>query len=288
MLEEDSLLAMTTIYAVAVGVADVRRDPDPTSELVTQALMNRPASVDELSGDWTHVTLSDYAGWVQSDELAEPPVKGFTRIGEYCATPLELVGVVNETHTSLFSDLDSDEMQDTLYLSSVLPLLDTVSVERVKVALPGEQSGWISRDAIHIRQGKDCFPQRPVAAIIPYARAFEGVPYLWGGTSWRGIDCSGFVQLCYRMGGYTLPRDANQQHDALAHAVSREQMQEGDLIFFGSQHITHVALALNNKEYIHAAGGNYNRVVISSFDPADPHYDQRLSGLVWGIKRVVD
>ncbi len=279
---------MTTIYAVAVGVADVRRDPDPTSELVTQALMNRPASVDEQYGDWTHVTLSDYTGWIQSDELTDPPVRGFTRIGEYCATPLELVAVVNETHTPLFHDLDGDETQDTLYLSSVLPLLDTVSVERVKVALPGEQSGWISRDAIHIRQGQDCFPRRPVAAIIPYARAFEGVPYLWGGTSWKGIDCSGFVQLCYRMGGYTLPRDADQQHDALSHTVSRAHMQEGDLIFFGSQSITHVALALNNKEYIHAAGENYNRVVISSFDPADSHYDQRLSDLVWAIKRVVD
>ena len=77
---------MTTTYAVAVGVADVRRDPNPTSELLTQALMSRPVSADELSGDWTHVTLSDYAGWIQSDELADPPVKDFieaARIGEY-------------------------------------------------------------------------------------------------------------------------------------------------------------------------------------------------------------
>jgi len=282
---------MTTTYAVAVGVADVRRDPNPTSELVTQALMNQPASADELSGDWTHVKLSDYAGWIQSDELADPPVKDFieaARIGEYCATPLELVVVVNETHTPLFTDLDGDETQGTLYLSTVLPLLDTVSVERVKVALPGEQSGWISRDAVNIRQGKDCYPQRSVAAIISYAHAFEGVPYLWGGTSWKGIDCSSFVQLCYRMGGYIIPRDANQQYDVLVHAVSREQMQEGDLIFFGSERVTHVAMALNNKEYIQAEGHAYNRVVISSFDPADAHYDRHLAGIVRGIKRVVD
>jgi hypothetical protein len=278
---------MTTIYAVAVGVADVRRDPDSASELVTQALMNRPVSADELSGDWTRVTLSDYTGWIQSDDLADPPVKGFTRIGEYCATPLDLVAIVNVTHTPLFMELDGEDIQDTLYLASVLPLLDSASGERVKVALPGEQSGWISRDAITIRHGQDCYPQLPVAAILPYARTFEGVPYLWGGTSWKGIDCSGFVQICYRMGGYMLPRDADQQHDALDHAVSREQMQEGDLIFFGRQRITHVGLALNNKEYIHAEGQLYDRVVISSFDPEDAYYDQRLAGLVWGIKRVV-
>src|SRR3977135_879278 len=91
LLEEVSFLAMTTIYAVAVGVADVRHDPNPISELVTQALMNRPASAGEISGDWMQVTLSDYEGWIQTGELADPPVKGFTRIGEYCATPLELV-----------------------------------------------------------------------------------------------------------------------------------------------------------------------------------------------------
>src|SRR5205823_485083 len=124
--------------------------------------------------------LSDYQGWIQNDELAEPPVKGFTRIGEYCATPLDLVAVVNETQTPLFTKLDGDETQDTLYLSSVLPLLDTVSVERVKVALPGEQAGWISRDAVSIRQGDDCYPQRPAGMIISYAHEFEGVPYLWG------------------------------------------------------------------------------------------------------------
>lgn len=279
---------MTTIYAVAVGVADVRRDPDPSSEQVTQALMNRPAQAGETTGDWTHVQLSDYEGWIHNEQLADPPVKGFTRIGEYCATPLELVAVVNETYTPLFLNLDGDEMQGTLYLSTVLPLLDTVSVERVKVALPGEQEGWISRDAVSIRQGEDCYPQRPIGVITSYAHAFEGVPYLWGGTTCKGIDCSGLVQLCYRMGGYLLPRDADQQHDALAHSVSREELQEGDLIFFGSERITHVAMALNNKEYIHAAGKPYHRVTISSFDPADAHYDQRLAGIVRGIKRVVD
>jgi hypothetical protein len=279
---------MTTIYAVAVGVADVRRDPNSTSELVTQALMNRPANPGETNGDWTHVELSDYAGWIQNDDLADPPIKGFTRIGEYCATPLELVVVVNETYTPLFVSLDGDDAQDTLYLSTVLPLLDTVSVERVKVALPGEQTGWLSRDAVSIRQGEDCYPRRPVGVVTSYAHAFVGVPYLWGGTSWKGIDCSGLVQLCYRMGGYLLPRDANQQHDALAHTVSREEMQEGDLIFFGSERITHVGMALNNKEYIHAAGQPYHRVTISSFDLEDARYDQHLAGIVRGIKRVID
>ena len=64
-------------------------------------------------------------------------------------------------------------------------------------------------------------------------------------------------------------------------------MQEGDLIFFGSERITHVALALNAQEFIHASGGSDHRVMINSLDPAAPHYSARLAGIVWAMKRVV-
>ena len=64
-------------------------------------------------------------------------------------------------------------------------------------------------------------------------------------------------------------------------------MREGDLIFFGKESITHVAIALNAKEYIHAEGQNYNRVTINSFDPADAHFDKRLLNIVYNVKRVM-
>lgn len=278
---------MTITCAISVGVADVRRDPDPTSELVTQALMNVPARTGEVSGEWTHVTLSDYEGWIRTGELGELPVKGFCKVGEHCATPHDLVAVVTTTHTQLYSDLAGDEALDTAYLSTALPLLDTTQPELLLVALPEDRTAWLARDAVEIRLQEAPYPRTPVNVITGYARAFLGVPYLWGGTSWRGIDCSGFVQLCYRMGGYIIPRDANQQHDALPQSVEREEMQEGDLIFFGTKSITHVGMALNNKEYIHAEGQNYNRVVINSFDRADARYNTRLCDIVWGIKRVI-
>jgi cell wall-associated NlpC family hydrolase len=187
----------------------------------------------------------------------------------------------------LFADSTGEETVGTVYLSSVLPLLDTTPAERLQVALPGSQSAWIARGAVSIGRSDLPYPRAPVSLVTAYARAFSGVPYLWGGTSWEGIDCSGFVQLCYRMGGYSLPRDADQQHDALAHTVERSQMQEGDLIFFGHPAITHVAMALNEKEYIHAEGQHFDRVVISSFDPAADHYYKRLDEIVYAIKRVV-
>ena len=275
-----------TSFAIAVGVADIRRYPDASSELVTQALMNVPATAGEINGEWTHVTLSDYTGWIRTDQLDEPVSKGYCKVGENCSTPLQLMAVINKPHTTLLPDVEDNNAPGTLYLSTALPALNTAEPERVQVVLPGERSGWLIRDDIVMRKGEEVYPRAATEVITDHARAFLGRPYLWGGTSWEGIDCSGLVQLCYSMGGYIIPRDADQQHDVLSYRVARADMQEGDLIFFGSQEITHVAMALNHKEYIHAEGQNYNYVVINSFDPTDSHYYSRLDQIVWGIKRV--
>jgi gamma-D-glutamyl-L-lysine dipeptidyl-peptidase len=280
------LLMTTYTIAIAVGVADVRREPDPASELVTQALMQTPAKEENICDGWTHVTLPDYAGWVQSNQLAEPALKGFTKIGVNCATPLDLVAVITTTHAPLFADVVGDETLDTVYLSTVLPLLDTTQA-RLQVALPGGASGWLASGTASIRRSSEVYPRSPVSVITTYARAFIGVPYLWGGTSYQGIDCSGFVQLCYRMGGYIIPRDADQQYEVLPHSIKQHTMQEGDLLFFGHPTITHVAMALNQKEFIHAEGKEFNRVVINSLDPTDEHYNKRLPELIYGIKRVI-
>jgi cell wall-associated NlpC family hydrolase len=92
------------------------------------------------------------------------------------------------------------------------------------------------------------------ADLLATAGAFMGVPYLWGGTTALGMDCSGFVQQVYRLNGVALPRDADQQA-VLGRRV--DQARAGDLFFFGEQSVTHVAIATNASEFVHApmAGG---------------------------------
>jgi cell wall-associated NlpC family hydrolase len=277
-----------TDFAVASGVANVRREPAAESERVTQALLNMPVYAGEPQGEWVPVKLVDYMGWMRLSDLAEPLQKNFCKIGEHCVTPLPLIAVLSTTHAQLYAETEGEQSLGPAYLSAWLPVLDTTHPARVQVAVPGERTAWLERSAVELRQRREPYPRQSVETVLGYARQFLGVEYLWGGTSWAGLDCSGFVQLCYRAGGYYIPRDADQQDGFLYHAIERPQMRAGDLIFFGSQEITHVALALNNHEYIHAEGQLYNRVTINSFRSTEEHYYPRLDEIVWSIKRVVE
>jgi cell wall-associated NlpC family hydrolase len=112
--------------------------------------------------------------------------------------------------------------------------------------------------------------------LISDASSLIGVPYLWGGTSPKGVDCSGFVQSVFFRNGLILQRDASLQvlHGKNVEiSEGKSQLTKGDLLFFGSDknnkvHVTHVALYIGNNEYINSSG----RVIINSLDSTKSNY----------------
>ena len=106
----------------------------------------------------------------------------------------------------------------------------------------------------------ECAAEMPQAflpqTIIDNARKLLGAPYLWGGRTMMGIDCSGFVQLCARSAGLLLPRDASQQINCGELVYFLQETQPGDLAFFGNENgaITHVGIIIGNEQIIHASG----------------------------------
>lgn len=261
--------------SISVPLADVFREPDDASERVTQALLNTPVAVAEDAEGWARVRLPDYDGWVRAEALAAAP------------RPTGRVAVVREPRAPASTDA-ATLAQLTLYASTVLPVVAGTNPEgTIPVALPGGIRATLEPSDVDLRPAGDPFPWRGAEAAAAFALRFLDTPYRWGGVTIDGTDCSGFAQLCWRLAGATLPRDASQQFDALPYLVARGELEQGDLIFFGRDGaITHVALSLGGERYIHAKGEPQSRVLVNSLAPASPDHDARVAALYMGARRV--
>jgi SH3-like domain-containing protein len=226
------------VAIVRRDVADLRAMPSVDSELVDQAHYGENVEILGESGDWRYVQGADqYFGWVYLDDLAA--FTGFTE-KHVVAVLLADVRDAPRGHAEVIARLPAG--------TSVPATVASPDGWREIHLGPGWRTGYVARtDLVDIRQLPHHYPT--AADYLKTAESFIGIPYLWGGTTALGLDCSGLVQQVYRLNGVALPRDADQQA-MLGRRV--EKARAGDLMFFGADSVTHVVLATSATEFIHA------------------------------------
>lgn len=144
----------------------------------------------------------------------------------------------------------------------------------------GSESRLVSKSAKNATNPSGPAAESLAAEVVATARLFLGSPYMWGGMSAGLFDCSGLVGFCYFMAGIQLPRDASQQIGCGV-PVDFEEMQAGDLVFFGEKRVGHVALCTGPGRIIHSS----QIVRENSLIPGEPDYYGRH---IIGIRRIID
>lgn len=249
----------------ALSDTETRRGLTGRSE--TQALYGDEVVVDTVDGDWAKVSVVDqatpkddrgYPGWVPVAQLVEND--RFDGFREELPT-----AVVSAEHAEVADPAflpDGSQPAEALY-GAELPILDQ-DAESVRVALPGGGVGWLPASDIVIAgwhgevDGKPAETAAPAATgenAVAQAKRFLDTPYLWGGTTPYGFDCSGFTYAVYRSLGVDLPRDSGDQAGH-GKAVKSSKLEPGDLLFFASRggrgSVHHVGMYIGDGKMIHA------------------------------------
>ena len=271
---------------VTVSVANIKGEPSHSSEMVSQAIMGTPVKLLKKYGGWYLAQTPDYyIGWINESSiqtLSDSEMEIWKRSERLIYTGRD--GII-------FPGKDSNTIVSDVLTGSIL-----VDSGRqggiVKVALPDGRTGWVARD-VTTDFSKWCSEIEPdPQRLITFAKSYVGYPYMWGGTSTKAMDCSGFTRTIYFTGGIILARDASQQ---FLHGInvdisqSLDSLKPGDLLYFGyinkagKERITHTGMYIGNSEVIHSSG----MVQISSLDSTRSDYSPYLRRGLRGVRRII-
>lgn len=221
-----------------LSIVPMRGEASDKSEMVNQLLFGDLVLIGERKGDWSFIrkAYDNYEGWVD--------IKQIEALGEQEFYSL------NKANSSYISDL-ADVIEDKTS-KSFIPVVLGSTIRDIT-----SDNFQISGKEFHYSGNLAMSNQPPTFyKIYETALLFLNAPYLWGGISPFGIDCSGFIQTVYKLVGINLLRDASQQATQGEQISLIEEARPGDLLFFDNQEgeIVHVGILLNDRKIIHASG----------------------------------
>jgi cell wall-associated NlpC family hydrolase len=277
--------AKNGMQVVVVPVANMYSKPTEKADVVSQAIYGSNVKLLEARGEWSKIQTSDhYKGWTPSRYLR------IILTGDGYATAGPTVQV-----ESLFANIYAEP--DITKHKPVVTIPFEAKLEVVpddpkgaSEARKESHEGWLhvrlaGMTLAWIQAGDTAADPKPltIPESIELAKRFLGVPYLWGGRSSYGYDCSGFTQMLVRVRGINIPRDADQQAAWSGVArIGRKDLRAGDLVFFGSSEkdITHTGMYIGDGQFIHDTTNAHPVVQISRLD------DEPWTHLVVACRRV--
>ena len=215
-----------------LSIIPLRSEPNDRSEMTSQLLFGEHYKILEIQKKWSKIQIAHdkYVGWISNKQIKE------INIDEYEKLEKEV-----PTLTTDILDIIEADYNQPIVMGSVLPTFksDHALINNKMYKFTGNKTQGYSQKK----------------HLINNAMVYLNTPYLWGGRTPFGIDCSGFTQIIYRLQGMKIPRDAYQQIE-IGQNIDLSNSESGDLAFFENKSgkITHVGIILENERIIHASG----------------------------------
>jgi len=279
----DSVSLKKVWGVVSLSIANLRSKPAHSSELVSQAIMGTPVRVLKMEDGWVLVQTPDrYIAWTNQAavRLMSSSEMNEWRNGDRL--------IYTESNGSVYEDSKQTVVMSDLVAGAIVTK-KSESKNITEVSLPDGRVGFVTnQNWRNFKQMKDTVSLIGDNLIIAGKR-FLGFPYLWGGTSSKAMDCSGFVKTVYFLNGVVLERDASQQINhgkEIDISSGYTNLQKGDLLYFGSKQpykVTHTGMYIGDSEFIHSSGF----IHINSLDKNRSNYNSELVPKLVGARRVI-